>query len=204
MEKTRGIYKILRYSFIYSVYQNCVIRPNKQIEFVNNFILKQKFQSFLDVGCGTASILTMLPHNIKYVGIDCNDNYIKKARDLFGDIAQFYCIDANNIQKLNLNSFDVIYCGGLLHHLEDEEVLELFKSLKSVLSTNGKVITIDGCYKKNQNFIARTLLNSDRGKNVRFENSYKALAKKIFSNVKASHLSKQLRLPYDHIVMELT
>ncbi len=204
MEKNTGIHKLFSFALGYKVFQHIISKPTSHKKFLEDYILKPKSKRFLDVGCGPADILSKLPGDICYIGVDYSKNYIENAKNNYGSTGEFYCMGVKELKNLKKEPFDMIYCNGLLHHLDDSEVTQLFSDLKPLLAEGGKIVTIDGCYIKDQNIIAKFLLNMDRGKNVRFQNEYEALVKPYFANVKTTILFKQLRLPYNHIIMEIS
>ena len=97
--------------------------------------------------------------------------------------------------------FDCVTATGLLHHLEDEEVIELFKLVKKVFGSKGKLVTIDPCFIEGQSMFSKILVKMDRGQNVRFVGEYKVLAQSVFDNVSVFHRNNMLRIPYDHAIL---
>jgi hypothetical protein len=61
--------------------------------------------------------------------LDLSSQYIRAAQERFGDRAKFYCerVDA-------AWSEDLVLAVGVLHHLEDAEVLDLCRLAKHALS----------------------------------------------------------------------
>ncbi len=104
----------------------------------------------------------------------------------------------------NNGKFDIVIAQGLLHHLDDDEVMRLLRTAKALLIPGGRLITIDGCYVTGQSKIARFMLSMDRGQNVRTTEAYKALTTGIFQEVHSTIRHDMLQLPYTHIIMECT
>ena len=125
----------------------------------------------LDVGCGPAQILDALP-KINYYGFDINPIYITSAKKKYRDRGKFFCkkITSKNIKYLP--KFDHILLLGILHHLTDKEINILMTNIKKVLKKNGNIITLDNIFIKNQNFIAKFLIEMDKGNNVRSKTGY--------------------------------
>jgi len=73
--------------------------------------------------------------------------------------------------------------NGLVHHLNDEQVLDLFRRAKSILKPGGRVVTLDGCYIENQPSIARKLLDYDHGEYIRNEGEGRILSSRVFESV---------------------
>jgi len=101
-------------------------------------------------------------------------------------------------------SFDIVIAKGLVHHLDDVEARKLFAVGCEALKPGGRLVTFDGCFVPGQSRIARCLLSLDRGKYVRTEPEYLALARESFDTV-ISHVRHNLtRIPYTLQIMECT
>jgi SAM-dependent methyltransferase len=157
----------------------------------------------LDIGCGTAEILNDLPR-VEYHGFDMSPVYIESARRRLGERGTFYCRRVGRDTFDDLGQFDLVMATGILHHLTDDEALELFELARKVLSPGGRLVTCDGCYVPRQNQIARLVLASDRGKHVRDEAGYVRLAGRVFERVEATIRDDLLRIPYTHIFLQCT
>ena len=98
--------------------------------------------------------------------------------------------------------FDIVICSGILHHLNDDECMELFELAHSSLKPQGRMITFDGCYIEEQSKLAKFFISLERGKYVRHPEHYIDLAKRKFSHVQV-HIRNDLnRIPFTHIIME--
>ena len=82
-----------------------------------------------------------------------------------------------------------------MHHLNDAECIKLFKLIKKVLKKSGKILVKDPVLDKRQNFIAKYLIENDRGNNVRYSYQYVKLMKTSFKKIK-SNTTFQKFLPY--------
>jgi hypothetical protein len=94
--------------------------------------------------------------------------------------------------------------NGVMHHLNDREAVDLFKLAFAGLKKGGRMLTIDGCYTKNQHRLIRFILSKDRGKFVRNREEYVNLASKVFSGVKTELRDDMLNIPYNHLIIECT
>jgi SAM-dependent methyltransferase len=97
--------------------------------------------------------------------------------------------------------FDIVLATGVLHHLDDEEARELFRTAREALRPGGRLVTLDGCYVDGQSRMARYLLSRDRGKFVRAPEAYVRLARSQFEDVQASVRDDLLRIPYTHVAL---
>lgn len=115
----------------------------KSVNFFYNFISSHcKDKKVLDYCCGEGDVAFFAAKNGgNVVGIDISPESIKiaengaKERGL-SDKAKFEVMDAENL-SFEANSFDLIICGGVLHHLDIEKA---YKELARVLKVDGQII----------------------------------------------------------------
>jgi SAM-dependent methyltransferase len=99
------------------------------------------------------------------------------------------------------SSFDLVMANGVLHHLDDAQAKAMLRIAGTALRPNGRLVTLDGCFVPGQSWVARTLLRMDRGKYVRTQPAYEALARSCFAQVEASVRHDLLNLPYTLLIM---
>lgn len=170
-------------------------------KYVRDYVRPVAKDKILDIGCGPADILNYLP-DVDYTGFDSNPKYIVAARKRFDNRGNFLCraVKVDVIQECDY--FDIVLANGVLHHLNDDDALTLFKLARRSMKANGRLVTLDCCYAEQQSRVARFLISKDRGKYARTETGYVELASKVFSSVKAVIRNDFMRLPYTHIIME--
>lgn len=157
----------------------------------------------LDLGCGAGKILSYFP-TLQYTGVDLSPKAIASAQKHFGTKARFVCADVFDFLRQDADQYDLVMAIGLLHHLDDGAVKDLFLELKDHMSSKGRLITLDGCHVDDPSFVERWLLNNDRGGYVRTKEGYLGLTKPFFKDVRV-HLERGLlRVPYTHCIMEIT
>lgn len=157
----------------------------------------------IDIGCGTAEVLSYLPDNVEYIGFDRNPGYITRARASYAHRnASFYCEELSPNFTLEGRSADVILAFGLIHHLDDAMSLDLFGVARKMLGVNGFLVTLDPVYVDGQSAVARYIISKDRGTAVRTERAYKELASREFSSVETYIDSNPLYIPYTGIVLK--
>ena len=154
----------------------------------------------LEVGCGPGTILGYLPE-CQYVGFDISSKYIEMARKRFPQ-AQFFCERVSQFSLARQSNFDVVLALGVVHHLDDEEAIQLFQIAYDALKPGGKLVTLDGVIRNDQSRMARWLLARDRGEFVRSEAEYVRVASRVFRKVKATVRHDLLRIPYTHLILE--
>lgn len=188
---------ILQYQPIFSLFQKLIAADRIKFLLVQNTKLKPGFK-VLDVGCGFGNLLEFLPKNISYVGIDISQNYINYAKKRYNSRGRFICADVTKLD-LNREKFDVIFIGNLFHHLHDNAVEKVLKSLLHLIKKETVVVSADNVYLKNQSFLSRFITSLDRGKYVRNKEGYLDLSKKYFSKVNYKIVTNLLNIPINQI-----
>ncbi|MBE0429230.1 MAG: methyltransferase domain-containing protein [Thermoleophilia bacterium] len=196
---------LLHRAAIYTTFQHLTGAGKARKDLVEKLELKAG-DKILDIGCGPADILRYLPADVQYTGFDNNENYIRSAKKQFKNRGNFFCqeVGADLLKNtlVETNSFNVVLATGILHHLADDQAISLFELAKAMLIKGGKLVTLDGCFTKNQRLVAKFVLRLDRGKFVRTKQEYIKLAKYHFSGVKTEISDNALKIPYTLIIME--
>ena len=159
----------------------------------------------MDLGCGTADVLSLLPA-VDYLGIDIDPHYIRWCENHFAlfNSARFLCRDVTQVDIEELGTYDLVMAYGVLHHLTDVQAKGLLELASRALKPEGRLVTVDGCWVPKQSWIARWLLWMDRGHFVRAAEGYLGLAAPFFANIRSHIRSDLLRLPYTHLILECT
>lgn len=184
---------------IYDLFTYGLAREASQNWFANSVIRPTRGQRILDIGCGTATVLTQLG-DVSYLGIDHNSEYINKARARFGDKGNFHCIDINDATFKDFGMFDIVLLLGVLHHLRDHEVNTLMQAIPSVLNPDGVMVTFDCSIVSGQHLIARLLAKLDRGRYARSPEQYRDLLERQFEIETEIVRHDLLKVPYTHVI----
>jgi SAM-dependent methyltransferase len=193
--------KILALPFVYNLFKRMIGTAEARSFFVRTYVRPKKGDKILDIGCGTADILDLLS-DIEYTGFDMSQEYINSAKKKYGERGMFICKRVSADMASGLGTYDIILAKGILHHLNDDEAVELFKLSRIILKPKGRLITFDGCYVEGQSPIARYLLSRDRGRYVRTKDAYLDMANRVFFRVKVTVHHDLLHIPYTHIIGE--
>ncbi len=199
---TSGIHSILSVPAIYDLAQTLMGASRNRNWMQREFIRAKAGERVLDVGCGTADILSVMPE-VDYVGFDISEPYIAKAKARWGSRGEFHAEFLDSARVEQYGKFDLILATGLLHHLDDDEVDSLFKTLAKGLKKGGRIITVDGTYVPGQNPVARFVISQDRGRSVRSPEAYTALAKAHFGSV-AGRVEPRAWIPYTYWIMRIS
>lgn len=188
---------------LYSSYQRFARGKKTTQMFVDTYIQPKPNQKILDIGCGPGDLLKYI-HDVTYCGFDMDNKYIEYAKKNYGNRGHFFCKKVSRDAITGDNIFDTVVAMGVIHHLEDHEVQDLFDISIHLLKPGGRLITHDGCYMSNMSFFEKLILDMDRGSYVRSELDYKRLVKSGFSEVKTTVRYDLMRIPQATIVMECT
>ena len=168
---------------------------------LDRFLHLEPGSLILDIGCGPGHICTYLPLDTRYYGFDIDKNYISYANERYGHRGQFFCrvFDADCVNEFG--SADIVLLNGVLHHMHDDIAMSTLLTVHQALRPGGKFLSLDGCYHRGQNWIAKKLLDWDRGKFVRKEVEYRKLAMTNFDVIDTHVLENLSVMPYTFIVM---
>ena len=200
-QKNKGIYSLLSNTFFYSLVQKVMSGTSFRKKIVKKYITKHNVK-VLDIGCGPAEILDTLP-KIKYYGFDINPIYINSAKKKYENKGKFFCKKFTNKNTKYLPKFDHVLLLGILHHLSDKEINTLMPNIKKVLKKKGNIITLDNIFIHKQNFIAKFLIQMDKGENVRSRKGYLNILKNHFKIIN-SKIYHQKFIPYTWFVANCT
>ena len=201
-----GLKRLLTISWFYDFFQERLLGGSKAREWLATNVWKPRSgEAVVDIGCGPGTILAHLPLDIEYLGIDISENYIRSARKKFPDRGTFFLGtvgDLVNQDSSHSASADLVLCNGLLHHLTDREALEVLELAKRIMRPGGRLVCLEAAFLARQTGLSRWIVNSDRGRHVRFEHEWKDLIGQAFESYSTRILTGLLRIPYTHIVIE--
>jgi len=189
--------RLLQIPLVYELLTYGLAKPNTNRWLTSDVIQTAPGMRVLDVGCGTAGILSLLPE-VNYLGIDHNPRYIERARSMYGSRGRFEVLDVIGPTFKNLGTFDRILVLGVLHHLNDDECALLMQSLSSSLSPSGRLITFDNTLAEGQHPITRLLSKLDRGRFSRNPAGYRRIIESHFEIEYHVVRHDLMRVPYSH------
>jgi len=196
-----NIRSILSIPSMYRLFSDMIGAKRARTIMVQKYLKTRKGYRVLDIGCGTGDILEYLD-GVNYTGFDIDLKYIDAAKKRFGNRGVFLCQSVRKEAMFGPEMFDIVISFGVLHHLTDDEAINLFQLASSALKPGCRIITVDPCYVKCQSAAARFLISIDRGRYVRSDAEYFKLAQVVFRQVNATIEHDLLRIPYSHIILE--
>lgn len=126
------------------VYDNsiCSMYPRKCYRSVIDEINNIKFNSLLDVGCGTGEILNKISNNKgKYYGLDLSPKMLEIAKSKDNSTNITYVIGDSEDMQFKSKYFDLIICVESFHHYPNPS--NVAKEFNRVLSKGGYLIICD-------------------------------------------------------------
>jgi SAM-dependent methyltransferase len=199
-QRISGAYRLITIPSIHKMLMFSLGADRAITRYVEDVLKPKAGMKILDVGCGTANILSYLSA-ADYTGIDLNENHIVFARQRYGDRGRFIAGNAAEDLKQEGNTFDLINVSALLHHLGDGEAVSLFASLKRLLAAGGRIVTIDNVWLPKQRAVVKLFNTLDSGLNIRTPEGYLGLLNGLKFDVQTRIFNDLLRIPYDHFVM---
>ncbi len=200
---TTGIRSVLNNPRVYDTFQRLVGSDRARDEFIGGYIRPEPGLRVLDVGCGPGRLVSQIP-DVDYTGIDLSESYIESARETYGAQGRFLVGKADEIPADELGTFDVVVAKGLLHHIDEHEILDLFSTTRRILNPGGRLVTLDATFTDDMPRAARWVVSRDRGQSVLTPEGYEALAKRYYGSVRVGVHHDLLNIPYSHALMELS
>jgi ubiquinone/menaquinone biosynthesis C-methylase UbiE len=199
-ERTSGLRSVLSIPAVYELLQQAIGSPNVRREFIEQHVRPKAGDRVLDIGCGPGNLVQYFP-DMTYVGVDPSADYIASANRRFGDRGSFAVAGVDDLDPAQLGEFDLVIAKSVLHHIDDSQARKLFAVAARVLTSTGRLVTLDCGYAEGQSAASRFVVGQDRGANIRRVEHYVELAQEAFADVQASVYHNLLRLPYTHVFL---
>ncbi len=198
-ERTTGWRSVFSLAPVYRSAQRLIGADSFRQTLVSDILDLDADDRVIDIGCGTADILEYLPAR-DYIGFDPSQRYVADARARFGDRGTFVTATADHFESAGADR-TMAMAIGVLHHMDDHAVAELFQLAHSVLEPGGRLVTIDPALTPDQHRVARLLVSRDRGQHVREPEHLMRLVSPIFPNAQIEVRHDLLRPPYTHAII---
>ena len=198
---TTGVRAILSSPRVYDTFQRLMGGHVGRTDFASTMVRAATGARVLDVGCGTGDLLAYLPSGVTYHGWDISDAYISSARARFGTRGTFHAGLLGEADVDREAPYDVVIASGVLHHLDDAEVVAFARLAQRAVREGGRFVSIDPVFEAGEHPVARALIARDRGQHVRTSDGYRALLQQVFPTV-TGVVRHRAWVPYTHWMME--
>jgi SAM-dependent methyltransferase len=204
-EDNSGLRKFLTNPSFYVLFQR-VLGGNGVGKFLaDNFWKLKGGETVVDIGCASGFVLDYMPDDVKYYGVDISKNYIDAAHKKFSTRGTFLLGTARDLLNSGdalLKKVDLVTCNGLLHHLSDDEAIDVLEIAKQLLRPGGRLVCLEATFLTRQTRLSKRMVSMDRGRYVRSEQEWKKLLGKSFHSYSTSVVTGLIRIPYTHIIIE--
>lgn len=139
----------------------------------------------VDIGCGVGYFSDVLHSlGLKVLGLDAREQNVLEARRRYPHL-RFETMDAEDQGLIGFGQFDLVFCFGLLYHLENP-----FRTIRSINKMAAQVALLEGvCYPSKESVMVLVDENSldDQGvANIAFVPSEACLLKMLYRSGFAS------------------
>ena len=198
------LFSLLEYPLWYKISQKVFNKNNLYKILAQEYLQLKGSESILDIGCGTANVLDVFREKITYVGFDSNLKYIKYA--IKNTIQSKHTVKLFNqmietATVTKFGAFDFVIAVGVLHHLDDNAALDLFKIAFDALKPRGKLITIDPTWNISNSWISKFLTSYDRGQYIRDSKQYKVLGQQVFKKISMNIREDLIRVSQSNCIL---
>jgi 2-polyprenyl-3-methyl-5-hydroxy-6-metoxy-1,4-benzoquinol methylase len=205
-EDNSGLRTFLTNPTVYVFFQRLLGGRGVGAFLATNFWKLKGGETVVDIGCASGFVLDYMPVDVRYYGVDISKKYIDAAQKKFSARGNFLLGTAqdllNNGGNALLKKVDLVTCNGLLHHLTDDEAIEILEISKQFLRPGGRLVCLEATFLTRQTRLSKQMVNMDRGRYVRSEQQWKDLLARSFDNFSTSVVTGLIRIPYTHIVIQ--
>lgn len=149
-------------------------------KFLSELVPAKDGDIICDIGCGPSMILEVLPRGVEYYGFDLSECYIRYSSKRYaGQKAHFKAERVSNISINDdlIGKCDWVFAFNIVHHIDVAEAGNIYLSAYKLLKPGGIFVEYDTTYFKGQNRFAKFIAGLDRGKFIKNDYEYIAIAK---------------------------
>ena len=198
-------HSLLAQPICYDLFQSAVGSVNFRTEFVKKNVNQIEFESVLDLGCGTASTVGLIPQYTQYVGIDTSEEYLAKARNRSQNINTTLIntsIDDNSwVKSIELKGETLSLALGIFHHIDDLQLEGTLRNLSEGLKKGSRIVSLDPIVDEQTSLLASWFARNDRGRFIRTAEKYDSLFDEVGFKMEYEVQRNQFRIPYDLLLM---
>lgn len=211
-EINTGFRSVLKYGWIYRLSQSFFGEKISKQYIIDDYLTNLTADTvLLDMGCGAGNFAYFVPEYINYIGFDPNKNYIESACQRFSAYSNFkFYAGTANTQAVNDQiadaSIDYALIHGVLHHLSDGEIIEMYRLAERVLKPGGKMVILEPVWIESQSLVNKWVMRLDRGKNIKQQSEWLAMAHENADSWAITHsqICQKLIRFYDLIIIRIS
>ena len=177
-EINSGFRSILKYGWIYRLSQSFFGEKASKQFIIDQYLDQLSSDTVvLDMGCGAGNFAYFIPETVNYIGFDPNQNYIDNANEKFAGLSNFNfysgtAVSASVNDQIADESIDYALIHGVLHHLSDSEIVEMFQLARRVLKPGAKLVCLEPVWYEGQSMINKSVMSMDRGENIKSQSQW--------------------------------
>jgi len=192
---------LLKFSWAYNLSQYIFGAARLRRWFVHQLLRPKPTDMLFEAGCGTGSLLDLMPPVQSYFGYDISQDYIVAAQQRY-PMHHFVATTGEDLLSLPPAPSDIVFCVGLLHHLNDDQVRAVIRLAVKNMKSGARFVALEPCYLRHQNKLSRFFISQDRGEFIRQESEYRSLLLESFEWVQQDVVTGLNNLPYVHVAIE--
>lgn len=202
MQNDTGLKRLLTFSFLYDALQTIAGARRAKTMLAANFWKVEPGERLIDVGCGTGDIADYIHAGVDLIGFDVSEKYIETARKRYGARGRFLVGGAADVyDEIGRGTADIVTCNGVLHHLDEDRIAEVFEFAVKVLEPDGRMICVEPCFTPDQSRVSRWLMKQDRGQGIRDREGWTEVTRGFFPKTELTIVSGLVRIPYVHVMI---
>jgi SAM-dependent methyltransferase len=205
VERADGLRRLLTLAPLYAGFQNAVGARRAREWFAARALRLAPGARVIDVGCGTADIIDLLPEGVGYAGFDPNPAYIARASRTYAarpNTSFLHGTAAEAARDPRFTDATVVICLGVMHHLDETQARELLKFAKRALTPEGRLRAIEPAWLPEQGSVSRWIMSLDRGIGIRSAADWHRLVEGTFPACQTTPMTGLIRLPYTHVYID--
>lgn len=205
MERADGLRRLLSLAPLYAGFQNAVGAGRARAWFAARALQLSPGARVIDMGCGTADIVELVPTGVGYAGFDPNAAYVERASRRYAgrpDTVFLQGTAADAARDPRFTGATLVMCLGVLHHLDDEEAGAALAFARDALRPGGRLRLIEPAWLPAQGPVSRWIMSLDRGIGIRSASEWHRLVAQTFPGCQTTPMTGLIRLPYTHVYVD--
>ena len=205
MERADGLRRLLSLAPFYAGFQNAVGARRAREWFAARALQLPDGARVIDIGCGTADIVDLVPRGVAYAGFDPNAAYVERAARTYAgrpDTVFLHGTAEDAARDARFTGAALVMCLGVLHHLDDQEAAAVLAFARGALRPDGRLRAIEPAWLPAQGRLSKWIMSLDRGIGIRSAAEWHRLVSRAFPGCQTTPMTGLIRLPYTHVYVD--